>query len=193
MTARAAAAEQTRTRVLAATTALFMERDLSEITLEEIAARAGVTLQTVLRRFGSKGALFDAAVEHTAAAVSQARAVAPSADVRTALRALLANYEQLADLNWRMLCHETQQSGVADALALARKMHREWLEGVFASSLPKRGQERERRIALLFTASDFYVWKLQRRDFGRSQAETEALIYRLVSTLLAEFQRLDSL
>jgi AcrR family transcriptional regulator len=192
MTARAAQAEKTGLRILAAATALFMKRDLSDITLEEIASQAGVTLQTVLRRFGSKSALFDAVVEHTASAVTEARRVQPACDTRTALSVLLADYEQLADLNWRMLCHEAEQPAVARALTLARKMHREWLERVFVSSLPKRGPERERRIELLFTATDFYVWKLQRRDFGRSRSATEAFMHRLVDTLCAEFKRLDA-
>lgn len=192
MTARAAAAEQTRVRILEAATELFMQRDLNDITLEDVAARAGVTLQTVLRRFGSKHGLFEAAVEHTASVVREAREVRPATDVHTALRSLLGNYEQLADLNWRLLCHEQNQSAVTDAIKLAHEMHREWLEGVFADYLPKRGKERERRIALLFTATDFYVWKLHRRDFGRSRAVTEAVMTQLVDTLLAEFQRQDS-
>ena len=192
MTARAAQAEQTGLRILAAATALFMKRDLSDITLEEIASQAGVTLQTVLRRFGSKSGLFDAAIEHTASAVNEARRVEPAGDTHRALSVLLANYEQLADLNWRLLCHEAEQPAVARALKLARKIHREWLERVFVSSLPRRGHERERRLELLFAATDFYVWKLQRRDFGHSQAATEAFMYRLVETLCAEFKRLDA-
>ena len=111
---------------------------------------------------------------------------------RTALRALSSNYEQLADLNWRLVCHAQDQSAITDAIELAHQMHRAWLEGVFADYLPKRGRERERRIALLFTATDFYVWKLHRRDFGRSAVETEAIISQLVHALIAAFQGQDS-
>ncbi|HEY7850198.1 MAG TPA: helix-turn-helix domain-containing protein, partial [Ktedonobacterales bacterium] len=57
MTSRATAAAETAQRILRATTDLYMERWLEDLTLEEVAARAGVTVQTVLRRFGSKTGL----------------------------------------------------------------------------------------------------------------------------------------
>ena len=69
MGARAVAAEQTGLRLVAAMQALFAERPYPGITLEATASRAGVTLQTVLRRFGSKAGLLAAAA---AAATAQA-------------------------------------------------------------------------------------------------------------------------
>jgi AcrR family transcriptional regulator len=69
MGARADAAEQTRQRILQAALELFLTRDPDEITLEAIAERAEITLQTVLRKFGSKDALFAAAAEHKSAEI----------------------------------------------------------------------------------------------------------------------------
>lgn len=54
MGSRAEAAEETRVRILDAVIGLHMERYHDQISLEDVAGRAGVTVQTVLRRFGSK-------------------------------------------------------------------------------------------------------------------------------------------
>jgi len=54
MVARAEAAAATEERIRSAALALFMARDYSDVTLEDIAARAKVAMPTVLRRFGSK-------------------------------------------------------------------------------------------------------------------------------------------
>ena len=51
---RAASAEATRRRIIDATIALSLERWWPEITMREIAAKAGVALQTVVNHFGSK-------------------------------------------------------------------------------------------------------------------------------------------
>ena len=59
MTARAEAAEETGRRIKEAAYALFSTRLFASVTLQEIADQAGVTLQTVLRRFGSKEDLFN--------------------------------------------------------------------------------------------------------------------------------------
>jgi aerobic-type carbon monoxide dehydrogenase small subunit (CoxS/CutS family) len=54
MTARAASAAQTATAILDASWELFEENVIADITLADIAARSGVTTQTVLRRFATR-------------------------------------------------------------------------------------------------------------------------------------------
>ena len=51
MGARAIAVERTSTRIMEAAVVLFRSRPFTEVTLQAIADAAGVTLQTVLRRF----------------------------------------------------------------------------------------------------------------------------------------------
>jgi hypothetical protein len=87
--------------------------------------------------------------------------------------------------NWRMLRQEGHQPMMGVVLAKARALHRGWIEQSFARQLPARGAARERMIDALFTALDFYVWKLHRRDLGRSRAETEALMLGLVEAIIA--------
>src|SRR5947207_2255076 len=93
MVARAAAAEQTTTRVYTAAAELFAERPFADVTVQTVADRAGVTLQTVLRKFGSKEALFKAAGPRIAASIREAREPAVPRDTRTAVVTLCRSYE----------------------------------------------------------------------------------------------------
>ena len=63
MTARAAASEATEQRIRAAAGQLFGELPYDQVSLQTVAERAEVTVQTVLRRFSSKDDLFAAASE----------------------------------------------------------------------------------------------------------------------------------
>ncbi len=63
-TARASAAEATGERILESFLQRFRQQWLEESTLDTIAADAGVTVQTVIRRFGGKDLLLDAAADH---------------------------------------------------------------------------------------------------------------------------------
>jgi AcrR family transcriptional regulator len=187
MAARAQAAERTRRRILDAAVALFSRRDFAEVTLDAVAAEAGVTLQTVLRRFASKERLFAEAARERAGEVMAAREPARPGDTRSALRALARSYEAIGDLNWRLLRQEHLSPAVAELLATARRLHRAWLAGAFARLLPARGRERERRLDLLFAATDFYVWKLCRRDLGLAPAATVDRMASLVGALERTF------
>ena len=53
MRARAEAAQATAERILDAALEAFGSSAFSEVTLQEIADRAGVSVQTIIRRFGS--------------------------------------------------------------------------------------------------------------------------------------------
>jgi AcrR family transcriptional regulator len=185
MVARAEAAEETRRRILDAAVELFRARDPDEITLDAIAGGADVTLQTVLRRFGSKDQVLVAAAEAQSARIMQARA-ARADNPRAAVRALVSSYEQMGELNWRLLRLEAHSDALHRILVGARASHRDWIARVFADHVPARGAARERRLDELHAATDFYLWKLYRRDFGRTRAATEAAMLRLVEAVIGQ-------
>jgi AcrR family transcriptional regulator len=62
-TRRAEQAEKTRRRILDAATSLFDERGYSSTTMEAIASRADVAVETVYSRFGNKANLLEAILE----------------------------------------------------------------------------------------------------------------------------------
>src|SRR5436190_14616116 len=90
MVARAEAAAITEQRIRDAALALFMARDYSDVTLEDIAARASVAMPTVLRRFGSKARLLDAVSRQRSREIFVERAPAASDDASAAIASLCA-------------------------------------------------------------------------------------------------------
>src|SRR5215831_8811581 len=174
MAARADAAAATHGRILDAAIALFWERPMLDISLEEVARRAGVSLPTVIRRFGDKAGLFAAAVEREYERVRQQRDEAPVGDARAAVRILVDHYEELGDAVLRLLAAESQVAGLQEIADLGRAYHADWCERVFTSALTDlQGDERVRRLAEVIALTDVYVWKVLRRDRGLSRLQTE--------------------
>src|SRR5947209_18894396 len=91
MTTRAAAAAATGERILGAAAEVFYER--ADLPLDEVAARAGVAVQTVIRRFGGREGLFAAALRRELGRVADKRDGALPGDLAGAVRGLVDHYE----------------------------------------------------------------------------------------------------
>lgn len=190
MDVRARAAERTVETIHAAAFALFRSRPFQEVTLQAVAEASGVTLQTVLRRCGSKERLFTEAAKGQTESIFKGREVSVLADIPAIVGTLVASYEEMGDLNWRGVSQEDQFPLIKEMFNNARARHRHWVETVFGDVIGhERGRERERRVDLLFAATDFYVWKLYRRDLGMSRALTLARMINLVEALASDFGR----
>ena len=88
MRVRAESADGTRQRILDAAVEELWERPLSEVRLEDVATRADVTVQTVLRVFGSKSDLLERRwTRYETASLSQ-RETAEPGDVDGTISAL---------------------------------------------------------------------------------------------------------
>ncbi len=181
------AAEATRRRIVDAFLALLMEEWFDEITLDRVAEEAGVTVQTVVRRFGGKDGLLADAVETLATQINLRRA-SPTGDVGRMVEHLLADYERTGDAIIRLLALEPRHPALKAVLDFGRSEHRGWVSGVFAETLGRlEATERKRALDALVVATDVYTWKLVRRDMARSAATTATILVRLVSATLAEF------
>jgi AcrR family transcriptional regulator len=182
MTSRARAVEDTRRRILDATVGLHAERLAADISLDDIAGRAGVSVQTVLRHFGSRVGLVEAAFEHTRTEVEAERR-APVGDVAAAVRVIVDHYERRGDGVLVMLAQESHQELMARVTGSGRALHRTWVEEVFAPYLHD-AEDPEELADLLVVATDVYTWKLLRRDRGLTRDLTENRIRHLVRSLL---------
>jgi AcrR family transcriptional regulator len=185
MTARAEAAERTRAAILDAAVHLATTRLLAHISLDDIASEAGVSVQTVLRRFGSRAGLIDAATAHAGREVAEERQ-APVGDTVAAVELVVAHYERRGDGVVLLLAQETTDPQVRRITDNGRRLHREWVETVFAPYLPTPPAAREALVDLLAVATDVYTWKLLRRDRGLDRTATEHRIHQLVSALTAQ-------
>ena len=166
MTARAEAVAETRERILRAIIGLSSHTPLAAISLAAVAEDAGVSVQTVLRQFGSRDRLIDAAVDLAHQQIATDRTVA-AGDVPAALSQLVDSYEAGGDANMLLLGQEPTDHRAARIATLGRNFHRTWVEDVFAPLLDDAaGPEREEMIDMLVVATDVYTWKLLRRDRG---------------------------
>jgi AcrR family transcriptional regulator len=182
MGARAEAAAATGERILDAAVELFWEQPTDQLRLDDVAARSGVTVQTVIRRFGGKEGLFSAAVERESARVRAARGAVVPGDVGGAVTNLLEHYEQLGDRVLRMLAEEDRVPALKVVVENGRRMHREWCRhafGPFLSGLT--GVERDRRLAQLVAVCDVHTWMLLRRQAGLSRAQTAQAITEMLA------------
>lgn len=184
--ARAQQTEATAREILSAAIQLVRSvRRVSTITLEDIARESGLTVRTVLRRFGSRDGVLEAAFVQLRQEVEAARPATPTGDVGAALNALLEHYEEIGDLNIRALEEEDQLPSLHALLEVARDSHRDWLRHVFGPRLATLSSaEREQRITSLYAATDVYLWKLLRRDLQLGREETAATFRRLVHGVL---------
>jgi AcrR family transcriptional regulator len=179
-TRRADAAERTREAILDAAQELFRADPQLDPSLDALAARAGVSTRTVIRQFGSKEGLLEAAIAAGVEASQTTRHAEPG-DVEGAVRAIVAHYEGMGDdvMHWLSL---------ADRLPFVRRVtergtesHLEWVEEVFAPDLEglPHGERRARRAALT-TATDVYVWHLLRRREGLGREATREAMLNMV-------------
>jgi AcrR family transcriptional regulator len=180
MGARAAAVEQTRRRIVVAMFELGSTRVLAEVSLDDVARTAGVSVQTVLRQFGSRAGLVEATIEHALDTVTEERR-APVGDVGGALEVLLEHYERRGRTALLMLAQEGVDEQVGRVARTGRRLHRAWVEDVFA---PWLGGGPDGLADLLVVATDVYTWKLLRLDRGLSRAVTRQRMAALVEALL---------
>lgn len=182
MRARAEAATQTRRRILRAALELTVEKVSLEIVLDDVAQRAKVSVQTVLRHFGSRDGLFDALEEFAKEEIGRERA-APAGDPDAAVRVIFDHYELRGDAVMRMLAQEHWDERTRRITELGRRQHRDWVAAVFAPQL--EAGDREELLDLLVVATDVYTWKLLRRDRNLARGDAEARVRQLIAALLA--------
>ncbi|WP_055480950.1 TetR/AcrR family transcriptional regulator [Sphaerimonospora mesophila] len=182
MGARAAAVEATRARILEAAAALWMQRWYDDVTLQHIADEAGVSVQTIVNHFDGKDGLADAVADWLASQTAVARQ-APTGDVQAIVTALFEDYERHGDANVLWIAQADRVPAITRAVAHARSQHRAWLEQVFADRLPARGPAREHALALLYAATDVYLWKLWRCDLGMSREDAERAMRDLLTSI----------
>lgn len=187
MRARAQAAAETEERILDAATELFWERPVDQLSLDAVGRRADVSVRTVLRRFGTKDGLMEAAAAREHGKVRAQRDQAPAGDIPAAVTVLVEHYELLGDRVMRLLAAEGSSPTVAQIVESGRVVHRDWCRRVFAPALDGlAAAERRRRLAQFVTVCDVNTWKLLRRDAGLSRRQTELALIEMLTPLTKE-------
>jgi AcrR family transcriptional regulator len=180
MTARVAKAEATKARIRACAAELYAGRAIEDFTLEEVAARAETTVQTVLRMFGSKAELLSEALYEMADRGIGLK-ITPPGEIPAAIAAIFDVYETMGDHVIQRLNDESRLPALKPALDIGRNNHRSWVKKVFAPQLAQAsGSELTQLLNALVAATDIYVWKLLRRDRGLGRNASQAVVQKLV-------------
>jgi AcrR family transcriptional regulator len=178
---RAAKAAATRERIRESALQLYIERSLEDFTLDEVARRAGTTVQTVLRVFTSKDRLFFAALELLAEQGVPLKPTAPG-DVAAAVSAMYDLYETTGDLLIQRLNDERRHPALKRTLDEGRKHHRDWVKRAFAPQLAEHhGATRAQLFNIIVVATDLYVWKILRRDIALGRSAAEATVRKMIA------------
>ncbi len=182
-TARAEAVGDTRRRIVLAFSEYAQTRWLDDITLDEVAARAGVTVRTVIRQFGGKEGLVAAIPNNLRE--TEAHAGMTVTDLDSALDEILKRHEERGDATLRALAQEIRHPILSTALASDRAAHLAMVAEIFSPWLARFSPDtRQTMIDALVIATDVYAWKRLRRDMGRTQGETRAVVRGLVNSIL---------
>jgi AcrR family transcriptional regulator len=184
-TARAASAEGLRQKIILAFHDLLLARWIDEIALDEVAASAGTTRQSVIRLFGGKEGVLEAVIEFVWAKALPRISLPRDVPLRSALESVVQHYETAGDMTIRLLAQEERHPALRPPLEYGRRGHRNFIAEHSAEALKSLDDEaRERQITRLVVATDVYTWKLLRRDFGHSRDEVTALIVGMVDGII---------
>lgn len=184
---RAAGAARTEQKILKVLGELWLEYSIHEITMEMIAARSGVTVRTILRKFGSKEGLYEAALKHDVTGIRVLKDQTRVGDVDHIAAMLMQEYEWSGMAGIRTLALEGYLDLAAQILRKGREFHTAWCERVFEPFLPADPVQRRIMIGALYSVTDINKWKLLRKDLGYSAAETEEIFKKIIQGTIHTF------
>ena len=185
MSARAEASEMTSKEIIRVVGELWMKYSLNEITLEMIAQKTGVVVRTILRKFGSKEGLFEAAIRNDTTGIQDVRGKAQTGNIVQAISTLMIEYEYAGPAVIRTLAVENDFPVAVKILKKGRELHKEWCKRIFAEYLPaSNNKEHQIMLGAFYAATDVYKWKLLRKDLGYSKEETEKIFIKTVRGII---------
>jgi AcrR family transcriptional regulator len=185
--ARAEARQRTREALLGAAIEELTQGHWEKASLQELARRAQVTKQTLLRHFGSKDGLLVQAMAESAVEMYKQRWSTHPGDVLDAVDSVLDHYEAWGERGLRVVeWLEGGNPAIAGLARMARKIHYDWVEYAFGPQLAHRhGEDRLRCRAALIALCDVHTWWLLSHDLGLERAAVRATLTTAIERLLA--------
>lgn len=183
-TRRAEETEARRRKILESVGWLMLEGSYDDMTLAAVARRAGVSLKTVTRQFGSKEQLLREAMG-AAREEEEARRDVPAGDLEAVVEVLAARYDEMAEPIYRMGDVELRYDWLSDWVQMARESHLRWLAHAFSPWIPAEGPERERRLMSLFVATEIRSWWSLRNRLGQDRDAAAFVMRHTLEALVA--------
>ncbi|MFB6340195.1 TetR/AcrR family transcriptional regulator [Saccharicrinis sp. FJH62] len=191
-TRRAKEAGNTKNKIIKTVGLLWTKHSLKDITLEMIAKESGVTIRTILRKFGSKEMLLEECVSLDAPDIMHGRETVIVGDVDQTLQTLLSNYESMGEAAVRTINLEPELDIARKIGEEGRKKHREWCARMFAPYLPKPDTSHyETDLTAFIACTEIYLWKLMRKDLKMGEEQTLAVFKKMVEGLISLHTKSD--
>jgi len=185
MGARAQKAAETRQRVFDAAIALFGAHAYEQVSLQDIASRAGVGLQTVVRIGASKDELFVTAARQIQLDVALRLAAVPNRGLVSTLEFLVDLYEEWGDPLIRMMAQEDRIPAVHELFQGGRRAQVLWIDARYGAQLDHLdAEERERRVVSLLVVTGARSWYVFRRVHGLSKTQIVLAMREMVEALV---------
>lgn len=188
MRGRAAAADQTRRRIIEAAVALYQARGPADTTISAVAEHASVERLTVYRHFPDERLLLDAcwnywSLLHPLPSVHRWEAIAdPRQRLRAGLDAVYNYYDAAGSLLERLLFDRARMPALADVMQPFDR----WIADVRAHLVEgwgAHGRPRQWIIALIDHALGFTTWASLSRSGILQPGEASRLLCRAVADI----------
>lgn len=184
MSARADAVRETGDRILDATLALFARHPVDRIRLDELASTAGVTVPTIVRRYGGKAGVIVALVERELARLAARRTAHADDQLDDVIHDLVAHYEGYGALILKVYSEAPLIDGLPEIAARARAYHVAWCRETFGGRIAGDAALHARRLATAIAVCDATTWRILREDGGLDPAETRGALRDLLAPII---------
>ncbi len=179
---RAAGAEETRNAIVDATLTMLTQRAIADVTLESIAALAGCSVRTVIRRMGSRDRAIDVAL---ATVLAEAEGDSPStwSSVDHGLASIVDHYSRRGALVWSILSQEAAEPRFAGIAQIGRAMHQEEARRIVQLH-DERLVNDEELVELVSVATDVATWHVLITTHSKTPEGAGYAMRRIVWALL---------
>ncbi len=184
MSARAESIKETGDRILDATLVLFAQRPVDRIRLDEIADTSGVTVPTIVRRYGGKSGVLVALVERELARIAARRTAHADDPLDDVIRDLVEHYERYGLLILKVYSESPLIEGLAEVSARAREHHVAWCRVTFSRRITGDPAVHARRLAATIAVCDATTWRILRQDGGLDPSQTRASLKELLAPII---------
>jgi AcrR family transcriptional regulator len=186
MVRRLEQAEATARRLLDAAWARFSTSPYESVRLSDVAADAGVSVQTLHLRFGTKDDLFAAALQRWMEQQGTARRDARVGDIEDIVRVLYDNYDDQGEIGLLMIAQEDCTTAIRTYTDFGRRWQRAWVAHVFEPFLARVGPEASFDLHdALVVACDIYTWRLLRLDMAHATADARRIVVGMIAALVS--------
>lgn len=182
-------ANLTRQRLTSAVRAMMRDFWLEDLSIQQIATQAAVSVPSIYRHFGSREALISAALEESML-VSQSFPEAPQQLSLSSILDPLANYyEQNGVLLLKIKYQQERHAGMSAQWRAIQKQHQQWIWDHFHMYLYALSSQRQASLEhelVSLTAVDF--WAGFRWEQNLSQVELSESWQRILRALLQSYR-----